>query len=223
MKNDPTIEILLGLLRSEPVVGVTQEQWRSVALLAKQHRVSSLLFWRLKTLGITGQVPADLLQELHSATLATLARNLRIYNELSVLFERFQQDKIECILLKGAYLAEEVYQNAAIRPMDDVDLLVKESDLERVGEIMAAMGFIRPYETRESSIEFHHFGFTHASNGLYVEVHWDLIDKIYEYQSGFGWVMGTVSGRSDSEPPGARNDTRRSTLASLRAYLSSCI
>ena len=179
MKNKPGKEILLGLLRAEPVIGTTPEQWRAVTLLARQHRVSSLLFWRLKTLGITGQVPPDLLQELYSASLETAARNLRIYHELSGLFERFQHDKIEGVLLKGAYLAEEVYGNVAIRPMDDVDLLVKKSDLGRVGEIMQVLDFTPLLPSRVPAKEFHHFGFTHNSNGLDVEVHWDLIDPTH--------------------------------------------
>jgi hypothetical protein len=181
MDNNPDLEILLAFLRGEQVIGVKPEQWGAVANLAQQHRVAPLLFWRLKTLEVTRHVPADLLDQLHSVSLETAARNLRIYHELSALFERFQRDGIKGILLKGAYLVEEVYGNVAVRPMDDVDLLVRKSDLGRVGEIMQAMDFTRPYQSRESSIEFPHmhFIYVHAKTGLIIEVHWNLVRPSY--------------------------------------------
>jgi hypothetical protein len=176
MQINPEMQILLGLLRAEPAIGVTPEQWQEVVRLSEQHRVAALLYWRLKELEISAQVPPDLFQELHSASLETAARNLRIYTELSGLFEKFQQVSLEAILLKGAYLAEEVYGDIALRPMDDVDLLVRESDLERFEEIMRAMDFTWFGQSTQLNQEFHHFIFTHARNGLCVEVHWDLID-----------------------------------------------
>jgi hypothetical protein len=68
-----------------------------------------------------------------------------------------------------------------VRHMDDVDLLFRKSDLGRVGEIMQAMGFTRPYLSRETTIEFPHmhFIYVHAKTGLIVEVHWNLVRPNY--------------------------------------------
>jgi len=44
-------------------------------------------------------------------------------------------------VLKGAALAELIYQNIALRPMGDVDLLVKGKDIWRVDELLSQLGY----------------------------------------------------------------------------------
>lgn len=181
-------EILTALLRADPVIGITPDQWQAVAILARRHGVGPLLYRQLKTLGLTNQVPADFLQALRSAYLGTATRNLSIYRELGVLFERLQRANVPGVLLKGAYLAKAVYGDIAARPIGDIDLLAKKSDLARIEEIMADMGFTRTHQVRETFKEIHSFDYVHAKLRLLVEIHWDLIEPMYGIHVDVGGV-----------------------------------
>jgi hypothetical protein len=172
-------EILLALLRAEPVAAVTPAQWPAIAILARQHMVDPLLYRQLKVLGLTDQIPTEVLQTLRFVYLRTANQNLHIYHVLGGLFERLQDAGIQGILLKGAFLADAVYGNIAVRPMGDADVLIKKTDLAQVGNIMLEMDFRRTDYATEAIKEGHHFGYIQAKSGLIVEIHWNLIDSIY--------------------------------------------
>lgn len=55
----------------------------------------------------------------------------------------FHEGGIDFIVLKGADLLSRVYGVRGLRPITDVDLLVHERDLQKIGEILTASGFRR--------------------------------------------------------------------------------
>lgn len=71
----------------------------------------------------------------------TIGRNLLIYAELAKVLNRFNEEQIPVIVLKGAAFAETVYENIGERTMDDVDLLVKPRDIERTKNLMFELGY----------------------------------------------------------------------------------
>jgi hypothetical protein len=79
------------------------------------------------------------------------------------------------IPLKGAYLAEHVYGNIAVRPMRDVDLLVRQEDLWGVEELMKEMSYIRTIPGKDEYVG-RHVGYGHNQLGLKVDIHFDLIE-----------------------------------------------
>ena len=63
------------------------------------------------------------------------------FHELGGILEDFARIDIEALVLKGAALAETAYENVALRPMGDLDLLVREADLEAAGRALEARGY----------------------------------------------------------------------------------
>ena len=190
MTEDVDRAALLALLRAEAAMDALPETWESVAHLAQQHRLEPLLYRQLKTLGLTQQAPADVVQALHSAYLRTAYRNLRLYREVRDLFQRLNAANVEGILLKGAYLADRVYGNIAVRPMSDVDVLVQKNDLSRVSSIMREAGYRRINHLHQTTNETHHFGWKNHASDLYIEIHWDLIDAAYGIHVDIGELWG---------------------------------
>ena len=178
MNENPHREILLRLLRAEQVTAVPPEQWLAVVTLARQHGVMALLYQQLKTLGLTDQVPPGVLQTLRTDYLNEANRNAQIYGELSNILSIFHRENIPVIPLKGAYLAEHVYGNIAVRPMRDLDLLVKQEDLWGVEEILKEMSYVR-FHPGEGEEGIRHVEYNHAQLGLKVEIHWDFIPEGY--------------------------------------------
>jgi hypothetical protein len=175
-------EYLLALLRGEPGIDLTAQDWERVTHLAGQHGVRVLLTRQLERLALTSQVPPQLLKEIRADTLKTAAENMSIYHEMGSLLERFQLVHIPGIFLKGAYLAEHIYGNLALRRMGDVDLLVRINDLQKAEEILLELDFRRAYHPPEPVKELHHFVYERAGSGLVVEIHWNLISQLYAIQ-----------------------------------------
>jgi hypothetical protein len=87
-----------------------------------------------------------------------------------------QNDGIPVIALKGAHLAEVVYGNIALRPMGDVDLLVRKTDLSRVEGKLLETGYgppERPSIEEQCEKSQHLVGFAKQDTFL-IEIHWNI-------------------------------------------------
>ncbi len=99
--------------------------------------------WLYKSLGDPAQAGLD------PGILAAFQRDYRrsavscLYREAALrkLFGVFNACDIPVILLKGCYLGSFVYQDPALRPMSDVDLLVREDDFGQAGRELERLGF----------------------------------------------------------------------------------
>jgi len=178
MEQDPA-SILLTCLeytspadKAERLAPVSAEDWRRVAELAQQHGVAQLLYHLTKSMNTT--IPVELAGELKQKYLHNALRNMGLYQDLRKLLNLFQEKDIPVITLKGAYLAEAVYGNIALRTMSDVDLLVKENDLPRVEQELLALGCVPMDSNRLITQDNHHFGYQLPESGLHLEIHWIL-------------------------------------------------
>lgn len=129
----PAVDFLLRCLSDrQPPSGNHRQpayDWNEVVDAAAYHNLSPLLFKRLKQGGTWTCVPADAWERLRLAYFASANRNRRLYLQLRPLLAGLRTAGIPVIVLKGAYLAEAVYGDIALRPMGDVDLLVPSADL----------------------------------------------------------------------------------------------
>ena len=105
----------------------------------------------------------------YMAAAAQAALRLR---ELRDVLSSFDTLGVEALVLKGAALAETVYENVALRPMGDLDLLVRERDLETAGEALLALGYRE--DSGEAPDLSHHRAFVRLlPSGVYsaIELH----------------------------------------------------
>ncbi len=161
-----------GLLQLSP------SDWDRVIEQSAWHGVLPLLYQSAKVLGPGISISASILQELREKYLLSALENLRLYHQLSEVLRALQNDGIPVIALKGAHLAEVVYGNIALRPMSDIDLLVKKEDLPEVEEKMFGLGYgYGPFAyTNKSWIAERagNFAYVPANKGVVVEVHWSI-------------------------------------------------
>lgn len=78
----------------------------------------------------------DILLRLKKEYQWSLARNMILFDELGRVLEAFNEAGIDVIVLKGAALAQTIYPDIALRPMGDVDLLVKKEGLEKAENLL---------------------------------------------------------------------------------------
>jgi hypothetical protein len=187
-------ELLLGSLsaRAEPALSdsvrpISPGVWYEIADIAIRHDVAPLLFKRLKQSDARTRVPADVWERLRLNYLVGAGRNARLHRWLGPVLGGLRRAGIPVIVLKGAFLAEAVYGDIALRPMCDVDLLVSKEEMPRTRAALLDMGGVcmEPAhhaaptpggwrqdieslcrsESHLPAVVFHH---------LIVEVHWTL-------------------------------------------------
>jgi hypothetical protein len=161
---------------SELLKQLSDCEWERVVQQAITHGVAPLLYRRLETLSVKTVIPTLITQRLRDAALQYAVKNLQLYRELSQVLQVLQRECIPVVVLKGAHLAEIVYGNKALRPMEDLDLLVKKTDLLKAEKALLRLGYIysiRPHLEIDYAIH-HHLCPLINSDASKVELHWSI-------------------------------------------------
>ena len=132
----------------------------------------------LKDQGKLDQVPKFFRQYLKEHYFQTMQLNLFVKHQTSQLLDSFQERNMEVIPLKGVGFAESYFGSLGARKTSDIDLLVKECDVEAAVELVKQLGFI----VEEERIPGHfHCSYSKKLPGsdipLVVELHWDLLKE----------------------------------------------
>jgi hypothetical protein len=134
----PRREQSLTLPRAAP-----QVDWQRLFLITPPD-LSAYLGHKISEHGLTSQCPAQLLREAGDARRATTARWLRLRFELRNLVSEFNRHKLDFVVLKGAVLAFIAYPDSSLRPVSDIDLLVRRENLEKALKLIEDAGFRCP-------------------------------------------------------------------------------
>ncbi|MDX1412685.1 MAG: nucleotidyltransferase family protein [Candidatus Promineifilaceae bacterium] len=147
--------------------GIDQKQ---VALWLVEQGIAPLAYERCKN-----EFP-DLVHYLQHDTFSTVAENSIHWQSVGEINGAFSTASIPAVLLKGAALAQTVYPKSDSRTMSDVDVWIRESDVELSCQIMTDLGYLglekntRPLPFQlmvDGEIQFHRPG---LHQGL-VELH----------------------------------------------------
>ncbi|MBI3815502.1 MAG: nucleotidyltransferase family protein [Nitrospinae bacterium] len=150
--------------------------WDYLIRRAGDEGVDSLLYHHLKKLVGQGFSLADSsnskelpynLKELSARYYSNLLSNIHLLDEFYEVLKRLHGIGIQVILLKGIYLIEKIYKNAGLRPMSDVDVLIKKEAIPLImGEMSKAGYSLTPHG---------HLGF--LKDGEFpalIDFHWDI-------------------------------------------------
>jgi hypothetical protein len=115
--------------------------WEDVLRKAQWYRTSALLFHHLRPLSQECNVPSWVMGKLQAVYIHNAARNLYLRSELGRVLKAFESEAIPSIVLKGSALLETTFTNPALRPMQDVDLLVPEEMAEYAYSLVCQLGY----------------------------------------------------------------------------------
>lgn len=166
----------LGVDTVGPCDPLADHEWDTAILESVRQGVIPLLFRQVQIAASAGDVPAGVVARLRQLAVASAAKNLRLYRELTDVLGVLRRSGIDVIVLKGAYLAEAVYGDFALRPMTDIDLLVRKRDLEATESILMAGGYShrrQPHRDEDYSGCQHLHPLTRG-DGPPVEIHWTI-------------------------------------------------
>ena len=158
--------------------------WEEVLASAFWHGIAPLLYNNLKDIQEGHLIPREVMDQLRTAYHGNLARNMYLYAELKRILETFCDKGVKVIVLKGAALAKTVYGDIGLRPMGDIDLLVKREDLPHAENIMSGLGYrfqgnMPPEWYRENH---QHISYIHPEKNIPVEIHWHIVNKSHPFR-----------------------------------------
>lgn len=158
----PGMQSLLTLLRGEPIHGIPSPDWIAALDVAEQEYI---LPWTAACLTAAGPWNSQLTERLHGIRRHAQVSTFLWTSTLKAMLADFHRRAIPVISLKGPWLAERLYGDAALRSYADLDLLVRRSNIPRAEDLLAELGFLpaarrddyqRPWRRDSLTIELHH-------------------------------------------------------------------
>lgn len=181
-----------GLLQAARVAAILQgrwveideSEWPEILAVARAHRVEQLVFMALERGTCPRSAPPPELAQLAGRYLLTAAGNKKIFADLRDALQVLEEAGVQVVVLKGAALAETVYGDPGLRPMVDVDLLVRREHVERAVSALLAAGFrragppeLRPGFDRDFRVEIEMV--SAGAQPVGVEIHWHLTGPLF--------------------------------------------
>jgi hypothetical protein len=95
-------------------------------------------------------MPSSTLDDLLEAYTQVGVRNRAILDEFTLIAQQLHQHKIAFIVLKGADVISRLYGVQGARPLSDVDLLVRESDISTIDRLLRSLGLTQQIDGNPS-------------------------------------------------------------------------
>lgn len=157
--------------------------WDYIMENSMRHGIQSLLYWNLNLTDGGKNVPEEVMAKLKKMYYENAARNMFLYDELGMILRALKNEGVGVIALKGAFLAEAVYRNIGLRPMSDIDLLIKKEDLYKVNKELARLGYSAPvypthlHEKIQNQLQ-NNEAYINQGKKIVVDIHWDIAPSI---------------------------------------------
>lgn len=133
-------QLILDALRMDgalPRDEMAEQDWAEFSTLFRMHRLGPLLHHALEH----AEVPHAVRDQLNRGRRENTLRNLGIYGELVKVARLLDAAGIDFVALKGAYLAKFAYKEPGLRPMRDLDLLLRPNQAVEAFELIRKQGY----------------------------------------------------------------------------------
>ncbi|MBI5217556.1 MAG: nucleotidyltransferase family protein [Bacteroidia bacterium] len=171
----------------KPAVSTLVKQelnWNYIVNYSTQHGVAPLIYKYLNGMGAKTLIPQPIYEKLRNSYFHTFSKNTRLFDDFNNILKGMEFEGIDSILLKGVVLAEFIYGDIGLRPMDDIDFLVKKNDLDAVQQILLDNGYISSQVIKSKFVnkyaKTHHLPQFIKGNHI-IEVHWHIHNENNNY------------------------------------------
>ena len=147
----PDTDLILAMLFAKDgqnlaarMAELTPQHWQALLARGREHRFLPLLAHALRECGLWGALPPDVAQQLKTAGQHHTRRALLAQRAMVQLHDILQENGISHVFLKGAYLAQFAYPQPGLRPMRDIDVVIKPNDLPKAHDLLVTLGYTSP-------------------------------------------------------------------------------
>jgi len=127
------------------------------------------------------QIPQKVLSFLSNSYNQVLVRNIRFYESFGAMLRKLNGAGIDCVPLKGIYLADTLYHDLGLRHLSDIDILIRSKDVDAMIQMMENDGWSVKKAELRSELENEEFSpahpYTFFQNGVTVELHTHLYNR----------------------------------------------
>ena len=146
--------LILGALQPDQTAekwasdfATNQINWNDLVIRAIVFGLAPQLYHRFDSWQI--ELPPTAKAKLKVTHQAQAKRNAAIYEQLGQVLAACQERSLSPIALKGVHLAASYYEDPALRPMNDIDLLFKPDELETAEAILTDLGYGGKHKSAE--------------------------------------------------------------------------
>ena len=159
--------------------------WDYVLETSIRHAISPLVHVALEQAApekLAALTPPPIRDELRRLHEMTRARSRRLYAALEEIARSFGGDGVDALALKEIPLAVQAFPDVALRPIGDLDLLIRVDDYDRAVASLGALGF-EPLPQRELPFTRKYAGAHHlrrAEDEVWVDLQWNLAEREWD-------------------------------------------
>ena len=153
-------------------------EWEQIVWVSTGQFVFSALYLQLKRAGLLSELPSDLVEYMKEFADLNRERNQKIIQQAIELTKLLNENGITPVFLKGtAHLLDGLYEDIAERQVGDIDILVDESEMVRVAEILIDCGYtpLGKYNPRDFKATKHYPRLQNFNQVASVEVHRQIL------------------------------------------------
>lgn len=188
MKVSDEIRLLLNCIQLQPNKNIIQNidtisrrpiDWKLFTDAALWNGVAPLAYNGLRHCQARHGVPAEYFEKLKSIYRENLIRNTIMFSEFEKIAGVLGKSNIPMVPLKGAGFAKMIYKDIGLRPMSDIDILVKPQDRDQAIQVIDTIGYRQcKGERLENSLKNeYHFVVINPETNVLLEIHWDISCK----------------------------------------------
>ncbi|MGI9658636.1 MAG: nucleotidyltransferase family protein [Gaiellaceae bacterium] len=171
--------------RAESLLAQSERlDWDYVLEVGIRHAVAPLMHNALIQLGEPGigRVPARHWRELVELREASARRAARLRDVTAQITTAFEAAEIEVLGLKDIVLGQEIFGDLSLRPMGDVDLLVRRAQFEQAAAALDELGFaphppIEPVASARYATGRH---FRRAEDETWIDLQWNVAEREWD-------------------------------------------
>jgi hypothetical protein len=116
-------------------------QWTRLARIACQHRLEPMLYHQIQVRRLQRYVPQEIISKWAKGYRQAAINSLNLQRSLFNLNYILGAANIPFLLVKGSWLAWNAYSHPALRPMRDIDILVRQEHADDTFKLLKAAGF----------------------------------------------------------------------------------
>ena len=185
----PTDKALVHKLASEV------KSWADFLNYAQWHDLVSITAYAL--LSSSAPIPHLISERLLNTSRTSAQQQMALIRELLRISESLRAQSIRAIAYKGPTLAATVYDSLGHRDFCDIDFIIAENDINRVREVLLALGYqteyrLTPAEEKRYLRRASEWNFVHHTRQAAVEVHWRISPSPY-FVLDFGRIWSRKS------------------------------
>ncbi len=169
---------------SAKLAPLAPSDWERLVQTAGPYNVAPFLKYRLEPLVPRLDIPDEVLFRLRKMFLESVSCNMHLYMGLADILKSMKRDRIPVIALKGACLAQEVYDSIGLRSMCDVDILVPKPDLQRAADSLRRIGYSTPgeFDLEVETARSLHLPQFNKPGAPAVDVHWTIEQPMHPFR-----------------------------------------